>query len=120
MSTNSTNTGGSPASPLSFEQSIARLEQIIARIDHPETGLEETIALTAEGNRLIRKSRQLLEQAELKIRTLSEPESPESAEPSSATEFPEQSPTPTSKNNKTATNGKTAASPADDHGFSLF
>jgi len=51
MSTNSTNTGGSPASPLSFEQSIARLEQIIARIDHPETGLEETIALVGSTGR---------------------------------------------------------------------
>lgn len=50
-----------------FEQSMARLEEISARLDNPETGLEETIALVEEGRRLVAASRALLEQAELRI-----------------------------------------------------
>lgn len=97
--------------PPSFEQSIARLEEIIARIDHPETGLEETIALTAEGNQLIRSSRKLLAEAELKIHTLSLPQENEPSAPSASPSTPQNSTTPSQK---------TATPAPDDHGFSLF
>ncbi len=49
---------------------MARLEEISARLDNPETGLEETIALVEEGRRLVAASRALLEQAELRINQL--------------------------------------------------
>ncbi len=55
---------------LTFEQSMARLEEIATRLDNPETGLEETIALVEEGRRLVAASRALLEQAELRINKL--------------------------------------------------
>lgn len=55
---------------LSFEQATARLEEIVANIDHPETGLEEMISLVDEGLKLIRNSRELLQKAELKIQQL--------------------------------------------------
>lgn len=100
-----------PKNSPSFEQSIARLEEIIARIDHPETGLEETISLTAEGHELIRNCRKLLEQAELKIQALSdtgENNTPETPRPAS-----------TAKSNTSPTQ-KTASPSPDDHGFSLF
>ncbi|MCI7004978.1 MAG: exodeoxyribonuclease VII small subunit [Akkermansia muciniphila] len=65
---------------LSFEQSTHRLEEIVQAINNPETGLEEMIALVEEGLGLIRRSRQLLARAELKIKTLEvpqeEPEAP--------------------------------------------
>lgn len=57
-------------SPLSFEQATARLEEIVARMDCPETGLEEMITLTEEGLKLIRDSRTLLKEAELRIQQL--------------------------------------------------
>ncbi|MGN0821171.1 MAG: exodeoxyribonuclease VII small subunit [Akkermansia sp.] len=58
---------------LSFEQSTRRLEEIVQAINSPETGLEEMIALVEEGLGLIRRSRQLLARAELKIKTLEAP-----------------------------------------------
>lgn len=65
--------------PLTFEQATGRLEEIVSLMDNPETGLEEMIALVEEGSTLIRNSRELLSQAELRIKTL---ENPEMAAPS--------------------------------------
>ena len=65
------------AKALNFEQATARLEEIVARVNNPETGLEEMIALAAEGLTLIRSSEKLLAEAELKIRNLEqEPATP--------------------------------------------
>lgn len=58
---------------LTFEQAIARLEEIDALINDPTTGLEETIALTEEGLKLIRSGHKLLKEAELKIQQLEAP-----------------------------------------------
>lgn len=55
---------------LNFEQATARLEEIVERVNNPETGLEDMIALAAEGLTLIRNSEQLLAEAELKIQKL--------------------------------------------------
>ena len=55
---------------LNFEQATARLEEIVERVNNPETGLEDMIALAAEGLTLIRSSEQLLAEAELKIQKL--------------------------------------------------
>lgn len=53
---------------------MERLQIISARLDNPETGLEETIALVEEGLGLVRRSRKLLQDAELRIKTLENPE----------------------------------------------
>lgn len=66
---------------LNFEQATARLEEIVAKVNNPETGLEDMIALAAEGLTLIRNSEQLLAEAELKIQKL---ESAGADEPASA------------------------------------
>lgn len=66
---------------LSFEQATARLEEIVALTEDPETGLEEMIALVAEGQQLIRSSRKLLQEAELKIQQLEAPEPAAAATP---------------------------------------
>jgi exodeoxyribonuclease VII small subunit len=42
----------------------------VERVNNPETGLEDMIALAAEGLTLIRSSEQLLAEAELKIQRL--------------------------------------------------
>lgn len=57
---------------LSFEQASARLEAIVAEMEQPDTGLETMIALVEEGLGLIRSSRAMLAEAELKIRKLEE------------------------------------------------
>lgn len=55
---------------LSFEQATSRLENIVSRMDSPETGLEEMIMLTEEGLKLIHDCRSLLKDAELRIQQL--------------------------------------------------
>lgn len=57
---------------MSFEQATARLDAIVAAIEQPDTGLETMIALVEEGLGLIRSSRAMLADAELKIRQLEE------------------------------------------------
>lgn len=54
----------------SFEQATARLKEIITLIDHTDTELEQTIALTEEGVKLIKYCRGILANAELRIKTL--------------------------------------------------
>ena len=53
---------------------MARLDEISARLDNPETGLEETIRLVEEGLKLVRSSRTMLDSAELRIKMLENPE----------------------------------------------
>ena len=57
-----------------FEESVARLEEIIRLTEAPVTELEDMIALVEEGNKLIRNCRGILHNAELRIQTLSNPE----------------------------------------------
>ncbi len=58
------------AKSLNFEEATARLEEIVARVNNPETGLEEMLNLAAEGLALVRSSEKLLAEAELKIQKL--------------------------------------------------
>lgn len=69
------------AAELTFEQATARLEEIDALMNNPETGLEETIALMEEGTKLIRRSRSMLQAAELKIQQLENPDAEETEAP---------------------------------------
>lgn len=59
-----------------FRQATARLEEIVARLDSPDTELEEMITLAEEGMQLIRSSRKILAEAELKIQQLEHPDTP--------------------------------------------
>lgn len=45
--------GESPAQEMSYEAAAARVEEIIRRLDSGEASLDETLALVAEGKRLI-------------------------------------------------------------------
>lgn len=80
-----------------FEQAAARLDEIVARMEQPETGLEDMIAMVEEGLGLIRRSRAMLTEAELRIRKLEEE--------------PAEAPTP-AKRSKTT--------PPQDDGFTLL
>ena len=59
-----------------FEQSIARLEEIVQLTDAPVTELESMISLVEEGTKIIRHCRSILKKAELRIEALENPESP--------------------------------------------
>lgn len=59
---------------LTFEQALARLEQIVSAIEAGEVSLEESIEKYAEGIRLIKQCRGILDAAEKKIRLLTREE----------------------------------------------
>ncbi len=55
---------------LTFEQALAKLEQIVSAIESGEIGLEASIEKYAEGAKMIAHCRQVLDAAEKKIRRL--------------------------------------------------
>lgn len=56
--------------PATFESMIESLEQIIERIEGGETGLEQSIAEYEKGMALIKRCREILQQAEQRIEEL--------------------------------------------------
>jgi len=70
------------ASPVArFEQSLDELEQLVDRMDHCDLTLEESLSAYERGVGLYRQCQSALEQAEIRVRLLSDPQQPESAEP---------------------------------------
>ena len=51
-----------------FEQNMARLEQIVRTLERGDAPLEESLKLFVEGTGLIRACGQLLDQAELQVK----------------------------------------------------
>ena len=70
------------ASPVAdFEQSLDALEQLVEKMEQGEMTLEESLAAYERGVGLYRRCQGALEQAELRVRLLSDPQSPGTAEP---------------------------------------
>lgn len=70
------------ASPVAdFETSLDALEQLVEKMEHGEMSLEESLAAYERGVGLYRRCQGALEQAELRVRLLSDPEHPENSEP---------------------------------------
>ena len=70
------------ASPVArFEHSLDELEQLVEQMEQGEMSLEDSLAAYERGVGLYRRCQAALEQAELRVRLLSDPEHPESAEP---------------------------------------
>lgn len=59
-----------PAKKLKFEDAMARLQEIVARLDSGEAPLEEAMALFEEGAKLSALCYNTLDRAELKISEL--------------------------------------------------
>ncbi len=55
---------------LTFEQALARLEQIVSAIEEGQVPLEQSIDKYAEGVELVKQCRQILDRAEKKIQLL--------------------------------------------------
>ena len=64
-----------------FEHSLDELEQLVGRMEGGELSLEESLASFERGIGLFRHCQQSLQQAELRVRLLLDPDAPESAEP---------------------------------------
>jgi exodeoxyribonuclease VII small subunit len=67
--------------PADFEHSLDELEQLVARMEGGELSLDESLASFERGIGLYRHCQQSLQQAELRVRLLLDPDAPESAEP---------------------------------------
>ena len=60
--------------PLSFEQAVGQLEQIVAAIESGQIGLEESLARYEQGMELVKHCRGILDRAEKRIELLSQTE----------------------------------------------
>lgn len=67
-----------------FEHSLDELEQLVARMEGGDMSLDESLASFERGIGLFRHCQQSLEQAELRVRLLSDPDRPDTAEPFAA------------------------------------
>ena len=54
----------------SFEQSMARLEQIVRAMERGDVALEESLKLFQEGTELVRNCQKLLDDAQLQVKMI--------------------------------------------------
>ncbi|HUH56351.1 MAG TPA: exodeoxyribonuclease VII small subunit [Rhodanobacter sp.] len=64
-----------------FEHSLDELEQLVARMEGGELSLDESLTSFERGIGLYRHCQQSLEQAELRVRLLLDPDAPDNAQP---------------------------------------
>ena len=70
------------ASPVArFEHSLDELEQLVEKMEQGEMSLEDSLAAYERGVGLYRRCQAALEQAELRVRLLTDPEQPDQAQP---------------------------------------
>ncbi len=69
-----------PSPVADFEASLDQLEQLVEKMEHGDMSLEESLAAYERGVGLYRSCQTALEQAELRVRLLSDPDHPASAE----------------------------------------
>ncbi|HUK92749.1 MAG TPA: exodeoxyribonuclease VII small subunit [Methanomicrobiales archaeon] len=55
-----------------FEEMLAELKEVVKKMEDPDTGLDESIALYERGAALIRECEQKLAEAELKVTEVTE------------------------------------------------
>jgi exodeoxyribonuclease VII small subunit len=63
-----------------FEQSLDELEQLVAKMEQGDQSLDDSLKSFERGIALFRNCQSALEQAELRVRLLSDPHSPDDAE----------------------------------------
>ena len=64
-----------------FEQSLEELEQLVEKMEAGDLSLEQSLTAYERGVGLYRQCQQALEQAQLRVRLLSDPAQPEKSEP---------------------------------------
>ena len=70
-----------PSPVADFEKSLEQLETLVDNMERGELSLEQSLAAYEQGVGLYRRCQQALEQAELRVKLLSDPEKPNEAEP---------------------------------------
>ena len=77
-------TPATPPSPVAdFERSLDELEQLVQRMEKGDQSLDESLAAYERGVALYRQCQSALEQAEARVRLLSDP-----TQPSTGQDFP--------------------------------
>ena len=74
-------TASEPSPVADFEQSLDSLEQLVARMEQGDLSLEESLAAYERGVGLYRRCQTALEDAEMRVRLLTDPQDPASAQP---------------------------------------
>ncbi|MGN6313745.1 MAG: exodeoxyribonuclease VII small subunit [Rhodanobacteraceae bacterium] len=74
-------TAAEPSSIAQFEQSLDELEQLVAKMEGGELSLDESLRSFERGIALFRNCQNALEQAELRVKLLLDPNDPDSAQP---------------------------------------
>ena len=70
------------ASPVAqFESSLDELETLVQKMEKGDLSLDDSLAAYERGVGLYRRCQAALEQAELRVRLLADPDAPERAEP---------------------------------------
>ena len=69
-----------PSPVADFETSLVALEQLVEKMEHGEMSLEESLAAYERGVGLYRHCQTALEQAELRVKLLSDPCKPDDSE----------------------------------------
>lgn len=70
-----------PSSVAQFESSLDELEQLVQKMEKGEMSLDDSLAAYERGIGLYRQCQDALEQAELRVKLLSDPADPDSAQP---------------------------------------
>lgn len=79
-------TADEPSSIAQFEKSLDELEQLVAKMEGGELSLDESLRSFERGIALFRNCQNALEQAELRVKLLLDPEDPDRATPFEADE----------------------------------
>jgi exodeoxyribonuclease VII small subunit len=74
------NTSPLPVEQMNYEQASTELESIITILESSQTSLEETVTLFERGQALAQRCGVLLDQAELRVKTLSTQEFEDASE----------------------------------------
>jgi exodeoxyribonuclease VII small subunit len=75
-----------PSSIAQFEKSLDELEKLVAKMEGGELSLDESLRSFERGIALFRNCQSALEQAELRVKLLLDPDDPDSAQPFDASE----------------------------------
>ncbi|MBS7456334.1 exodeoxyribonuclease VII small subunit [Coralloluteibacterium stylophorae] len=70
-----------PSAVAAFEQSLDALEALVQKMEQGDLPLDESLSAYERGVGLYRQCRSALEQAELRVRLLSDAADPDSAQP---------------------------------------
>ena len=70
-----------PSPVADFERSLDALETLVEKMEQGDMTLDQSLAAYEEGVGLYRRCQSALEQAEMRVRLLTDPQDPTSAEP---------------------------------------